>query len=238
MKTLFTKRTILHGLIICANVLVLTSCHSNQGKSALPLITERHECQLGTFTHLTGDVCPISLSIDFPVGGSRTLIDSLTAFLNETLYAYFENGDSTHEHAFATDRLEVNLAAQTDAYVTYEVNSIFFGEGVETATEWVTFAVSDGHRLAEIISEEGMLRFYREQPELASINIWEDILNHCYEDDSLVDIVCSVGLLGDSLAHQYAYAPGIFEDVKYPMDAIAPYLSREAQELLKPTTRR
>ena len=132
----------------------------------------------------------------------------------------------------------MNLAAQTDAYVTYEVNSIFFGEGVETATEWVTFAGSDGHRLAEIISEDEMRRFYREQPKLASLNIWEDILNHCYEDNSLVDIVWSVGLLGDSLAHQYVYAPGIFENIKYPMNAIAPYLSREAQELIKSTSRR
>ena len=77
-----------------------------------------------------------------------------------------------------------------------------------------------------------MLHFYREHPDLRSEDVWEDVLHHGSEADSLVDIVCSVGLLNDSITHQYVYAPGIFEDVTYPLNEIAPYLSKEAQKLI------
>ena len=147
-------------------------------------------------------------------------------------YAPFLLADSTDEHMFATDCLEMNLVAQTNAYVTYEVVEAFIGEGVEIAKEWVTFVKSDGHRLTEVISNPEMLHFYREHPDLRSEDVWEDVLHHGSEADSLVDIVCSVGLLNDSITHQYVYAPGIFEDVTYPLNEIAPYLSKEAQRLI------
>lgn len=77
-----------------------------------------------------------------------------------------------------------------------------------------------------------MLRFYREHPELRNADVWENLLNLAYDEDSLSDIVCSVGLLDDSLGHQYVYTTGIFEDIRYPMDSIAPYLTEEAQALI------
>lgn len=148
-------------------------------------------------------------------------------------YSPFFQTDSTEEHEFATDCLEIKLVAQTSTYVTYEVNNIFYGEGIETAKEWVTFSKSDGHRLNEIISNNEMMRFYREEPQLRSENIWEYLHNHWDEEKSPHDIVCSVGLLNDSLVHQYVYTQGIFEDVKYPLNKIAPYLSKEVQNLIK-----
>ena len=216
------------------------------------------------YKHLTGEVFPITIAIDIPVEGSGALVDSITTFFNENLYAFFDNGedrhlsyesvisknikwliehyrvayspyfpaDSTTEHEFSTDCLEMKLVAQTSAYVTYEINRIFYGEGTEIAKDWVTFVKSDGHRLKEIINNNEMLRFYREQPLLRSENIWENLHNHCDEEKSPHDIVCSVGLLNDSLVHQYVYAPGIFEDVKYPLSKITPYLSKEAKDLI------
>ena len=229
------------------------------------LVTERQECQLKHFKHLTGEIYPLTIAMDIPVKGTQLLIDSIAVFLNENLYAFFDNGeerhlpyesifsmevgklmehylkayspfflpDSTTEHEFATDCLEINLMAQTNTYVTYEVNNIFYGEGVETAKEWVTFSKSDGHRLVEIISNNEMLRFYREQPQLRNEAIWEDIFNHNSGEDNPHDVVCSVGLLNDSVAHQYVYAPGIFEYAIYPLDGIASYLTKEARELVQ-----
>ena len=266
MESLLIKQRISHGVIaVCTCVLLLTSCQIYKGTSTQPLITERHECLLKHFMHMTNEIYPLTVSIDAPVDGPQLLMDSVSVFLNETLYAYFDNGedcripyesvftgdvkqlvehyqkayasffqvDTTEIHEFETDCLEVNLIAQTDNYVTYEVNHIFYGEGIETTTEWSTFVKSDGHRLTEVISEYEMLRFYHEHPELRNDDVWENILYHIHHGDSLYGVVCSVGLLDDIVAHQYVYAAGIYEDVKYPTQAIAPYLSKEVQKLIK-----
>ena len=264
MKTTNMVSFFLGCLFCCVIALTLMNCQMNPGTASQALVTEKQECLLKHFVHMTEEAYPMTVAIDVPESGMQPLVDSVALFLNEALYAFFDNGenrvpfekvftkdvkqllehyrsayspfilsDSTEEHDFASDCLEVDLVAQTERYVTFQVNSVFYGEGVEIASEWVTFAKSDGHRLREVISEYDMLRFYREHPEQRSDDIWENLLNHCYEDDSLYDIVCSVGLLDDSLAHQYVYAAGIFEDVKYPLNSIAPYLSKEAQELIR-----
>lgn len=268
MESLLIKRSSFYGIIaLCAYVLSLTGCQTKKGTSTQPLITERHECLLKYFTHMTNEVNPMTITIDIPISGSQTLRDSLAVFLNEVLYAYYESSedchlpyesvfsedvkqlaehyrkayaaffqaDTTDVHKFETDGLEINLAAQTGTYVTYEINRIFFGEGVEIEKEWVTFVKSSGHRLTEIISENAMLRFYYEQSELRNKDVWENILYRSHNRDSLYGVVCSVGLLNDTVAHQYIYAAGIFEDVKYPVHAIAPYLSREVQDLIYKT---
>lgn len=266
METSLTKKNSIHGFIVaCVCVLTLTSCLTKNETNEQSLIVERQECLLKHFTHMTSEILPITVVIDVPLDGPQTLRDSVTAFLNETLYAYFDNGedrhvpyenvfsndvkqllehyykaysnffiaDTTDTHEFETDCLVISLVAQTDTYVTYEVNHILYGEGVETETEWVMFVKNDGHRLKKVISEHEMLRFYRENPELRSEEVWENLLNQTYDEDSLSDVVCSVGLLEDAVAHQYVYAPGIYEDSKYPLQAIAPYLSEEAQALIK-----
>ena len=266
MKVYKKKYSNCMWLITIVLIVVMMSCKGGKldDSKNLTLVTERQECVLKYFKHITGEVTPLTITIDIPVDGSQTLVDSITLFINEKLYNFFDDkenyhlpyenvfstdvkqltehyrkayasfstSDSTAEHEFATDCMEINMVAQTRTYVTYEVNNIFFGEGIETTKEWVTFVKSDGHRLAEVINDSEMLRFYREHSELRNEDIWEDLLNHCYEEDSLNDIVCSVGLLEDSIAHQYIYAPGIFEDVKYPIDGIAPYLTKEVQNLI------
>lgn len=261
MKTLLTK----HGgiLIACLSVLMLTNCQPSP-KDSQPLVTERQECVLKDYTHITGEVFPLTINIDVPVEGPQALVENITDFLNEELYAFFDNGtgtipyeslyskdanhlaehyreayapfftaDSTETDFFKTHCMEIKLAAQTKTYVTYQVDYIYFGEGVEVMTEWTTFDKSDGHRLQEVISDAEMLRFYREHPELRNEDVWSYIRLYNQEDDAPSGLSGSVGLLNDSLAHQYTYAAGIFEDMTYPLDIIAPYLSEEAQELIK-----
>ena len=248
-------------IIICAFLLMLTSCRTTPKGNDQQFVTENHMCVLKNYTHITTEVLPLYISIDLPVKGPQQLMDSLTVFLNQTLYHYFDNGDdrhlpyetvyskdvnqlaehywdtykrfflndSTDEHEFESDCLSVILCAQTDSYVTYEVDRLFFGEGDEVSKEWVTFLLSDGQRLKEIISNKDMLRFYEEHPELRSHDLWEQILSH----DEGTDFVGEVGLLNDSVAQQYVYAPGIFEDVRYPLDIIAPYLTKNVRKLIK-----
>jgi len=76
-------------------------------------------------------------------------------------YSPFFLADSADQHEFLSDCLAMNLVAQSNTYVTYEVDWIFFGEGNEAAKEWVTFVLADGHRLKEIISNKNMLWFYK-----------------------------------------------------------------------------
>lgn len=264
MKTVSIKKNFNVIIAACVCVLTLTSCQTKNETRKHSFVVERHECLLKHFTHMTSEVLPVSVAIDAPIAGSQAVRDSVTVFLNEVLYAFFDTGeerhipyesvfsenvrllaehyrkayapyfhaDTTDTHEFETDCLKVTLVAQTDTYVTYEIGHIFYGEGVEIETDWVTFVKSDGHRLREVISEQEMLRFYRENPELRSADVWENLLNQAYDKDSLSNVVCSVGLLEDTVAHQYVYAPGIYEDSKYPLQAIASYLSEEAQALI------
>ena len=244
-------------LALCTMVFILTGS-SLKGRH---VVTERQECELIGLMLNTGEFCPLTISVDVPVSGSRRVIDSIVVFLNESLYAYFDDGmdhhipyervysrnpgrlisdyweayapffpgDSIDVHEFNSDCLEVNLAAQTDDYVTYEIDRIFFGEGIETEMEWVTFSKADGHRLTEILSGRDLFRFYRDHPEHRNAVIWEDVLYRLRETDGADEITGCIGLLVDSIAHQYVFAPGIFEDVRYPLGAVAPYLSRKVQ---------
>jgi len=249
-------------LFVLAGILCrLTSCCTIQNGNGQQFVTENHMCVLKNYTHITTEVLPLYISIDLPVKGPKPLMDSLTIFLNQVLYHYFDNGDDRHlpyetvyskdvvqlvehyrdtykrfflndstiEHEFESDGLSVTLCAKTDSYVTYEVDRIFFGEGDEVSKEWVTFILPNGHRLREIISNKNLLRFYEEHPELRSSDIWEHIQFH----GEGIDFVGEIGLLNDSVVHQYVYAPGIFEDVRYPLDVIAPYLSKNAKKLIK-----
>ena len=253
-------KTYQNFFIACALLLMLTNCCTIQKANGQPLVVENHECFLKNYTHITTEVFPLYISIDLPVKGEQPLLDSLTNFLNDALYHFFDNGDDRHlpyktvysddiehliehyrdaykpffladssvEHEFSVDCLEMKLVAQTETYITYEMDWIFFGEGAEVSKEWATFVRANGHRLTEVINNKNMLRFYKKHPEQRSEEIW----NHIHTYDSKEYLVGYVGLLSDSISHQYAYAPGIFEDAHYPLEVIVPYLSKEAKALI------
>ena len=251
-------------MIVCVFLLLTGGCRPEQGARGQAIVTERQACFLKDYMHLTEEVFPLTIEMDIPVKGSGAVMDSITAFLNETLYQFFDDSQECHlsfedvfskdtkqlaahyreayapffrsdgmdMHEFSSDCLEVYLAAQTDTYVTYGIHSIFYGEGLEIATEWVTFFKSDGHRLAEVISASDLLSFYENHPEYRNEDIWEAILDQNQDEVRMLTILDgSVGLLEDSVAHQFVFAPGIFEDVYYPLTAIAPFLSKEARQL-------
>lgn len=243
--------------------LLIVGCVTNTTTDDGTVATERQECFLKHFTHLRENDCDLVITADLPVKGAKTVIDSITVFLNEQLYEYFDKGedgfrlpyetvfsadiphllehyrdayspyfdaDSTHICEFATHCLELNMVAQTATYITYEINNVFFGEGIEEARSWVTFAKADGHRLRSVISPENLVRFFQEHPEQRNSDIWNDIQSKTENNESLR--VFNVGLLNDSLAFQYVWTTGAYDDSKYDLTTLRPYLSTEAQELI------
>ncbi len=258
-KTKASLRLILAGMM---TMILTIGCTSYQKANIGLLTTEQQVCRLKSFTHLRENDSEMGISADIPVEGPQSLIDSVTVFFNEELYRYFDNGENIHvpyERVFSTDLanltnhyrkiytafydennldvtefnthwLELNLAAQTETFVTYEVVWNFMGEGLEQARSWTTFVKKDGHRLKEVISTENMLRFFQDHPETRDSGVWENVQWKLAHDG--VFWLDNVGLLTDSLALQYFWNMGIFDDFFYDLRTIKPYLSKEAQELV------
>ena len=214
-----------HTLFLCVLALLLTGCRASR------LVVETRERVLDVFTLPTGESSDMTVSIEYPVKGPQCLLDSITTFLDESFGRYLVSGFPAGED-YEFHCLAVKVAARTDAYVTYEIDRIFFGEGLEILMDWVTFARSDGHRLPEIISEAALVRFYKEHPEYRSRDIWEHVVWTSREYDHPLEIGGTVGLLKDTVIHQYVYAQGIYEEVVIPLKAIAPYLSEETRRLI------
>lgn len=249
------------AFFVVSAVFLLVGCSSAIKKQDDSVIIERQECFLKHFTHLSESDCDLSIAIDIPVQCPQPLIDSITVFLNEQLYMYFDtpdgslpyksvfstdlrtlvehyrdayspffNSDSTQICEFQTHCLELNMVAQTASYVTYEIVWIYFGEGLEEQRSWATFAKSDGHRLKEVATTEEMARFFIDYPEQRNDDVWEDVRNRASEGNSYS--LNNVGLLNDSLVLQYSWCPGVYEESKYPLQLVKPYLSSEAQDLI------
>ena len=241
--------------------LVLTGCATNCKTTDKPYAVENHHCFLKHFTHLEPNDYDMYVAIDIPVNAPKAITDSITVFMNEELYSLFDNGEDRHlsyEKVFSTNLtnlaehycdayrpfydedepyiteyvhwLELNMVAQTETYVTYEVLCGFMGEGLEELRSWTTFVKKDGLRLKEVISSENMLRFYEDYPEFMDFDIWCDVQHDLTEGFSFS--LDNTGLLNDSLAFQYFWNMGIYEDYKYPLKYLKPYLSEEAQALV------
>ena len=258
MESKMKRMMVFVGVLLMA-ALAMQSCKSNDGESVQPLVVERQECVLKNVKHpMTGKPYDIGVVVDVPTEGQQVLVDSIMAYLNKTLYAFFESGEKEflpfdsvcssdsrqllrhYQEAYQKfyvndstlsghDFLEVVVAAQTDSYVTYEANWSFHGEGVETSQDWKTSRKSDGQSLEEVVCTENMIRFLEEHPDKRSEDVWADI-QHKMKDS--VEFADNYGLLGDSVAHQHCYANGIFETVKYDLKAISPYLSKETKDLV------
>ncbi len=235
--------------------LLSVSCTSNRMTDNKPFAVERQICPLKHINFFDFDEFDATIYIDYPVNAPKKLTDSVTAFINENLYEYFEDGDEIHipyQNVYSTDLphiaehywdayrsfydkndltyhwLDMNLVAQTDTYITYEVVRSFKGEGVHEFRRWTTFVKNDSHRLKEVISNENLLRFYEDYPELmGSENLYE--LQRCISEgyDG-----CVKGLLSDSLACVFLDNTG-HEDIDlYDLKVIKPYLSKEARKLV------
>ena len=237
------------------------SCATNCKTTDKPFAVENHHCFLKHFTHFEPNDSDMYVAIDIPVNAPKAITDSITMFINEELYSLFDNGKDRHlpyEKVFSANLsnlaehycnayrpfydedepyiteyvhwLELNMVAQTETYVTYEVLCGFMGEGLEELRSWTTFIKKDGHRLKEVIRSENMLRFYEDYPEMIAADIWCDVQHDLTEGFSFS--LDNTGLLHDSLAFQYFWNMGIYEDYKYPLKYVKPYLSEEAQALV------
>ena len=234
-------------------VLIEAGCASNREVSQ-PVV-ETQTCVLKHVNFYDLDEYDMAITIDIPANIPPMLTDSITAFINERLYDYFDNGEDIHlpyksvytsdlrhlanhywnsYRSFYDERnpdfdwLDLNLVAQTDSYVTYEAVNAFRGEGIHEFREWVTFVKEDGHRLKEAISCEDMKRLCVDHPELVDDGILCDIQ---YRQAEGYGVMYEVGLLNDSLAFMYVWGNTGHDDVyKYDMRIIKPYLSEEARK--------
>lgn len=124
----------------------------------------------------------------------------------------------------------VIMVGQTDAFVTYEISTLYLGEGATNIREWFTFYKDDGRRAQSVITMDGLLRFFDEHPEERNelYGMMEELMK--YGED--VEGRSAFGLSGDKVMHQLRI-PGDIYYAEYDLEVIKPYLSEEAKELLK-----
>lgn len=127
--------------------------------------------------------------------------------------------------------LTVTLIEQTDKFVTYELVSLYLGEGANYYTEWFTFSKADGHRLSKVVDTAEVSKLLKHTSG-TSHDVWDDV-EYRFSIGGEVDWRCNFGLTQDTLWCQYFYAPGIEETFPFDMKTARPYLTEEAKELLK-----
>ena len=239
----YTKKYQLLLIVSCLVAAFLTTACSSHRKSVEPFTVEKEVCFLEHVNFWDIDEFDLTVTVDVPVNAPKTLTDSITAFLNERLYEYFDGISESHpsyESVYSSDLAhlaehyrdafqplqpeyswhDLYLVAQTDTYITYEEVWSFRGEGIHESYEWTTFVKEDGRRLKKVISKTDLERFFEDYPELEGSDMGD------YES------AISTGLLEDSLAFVYAWGGGHDDIYYYDLHLIKPYLSEEAQKLV------
>lgn len=129
------------------------------------------------------------------------------------------------------DYLAITLVEQTNSFVTYEISRYFIGEGDCEYLDWITFYKRDGHRLPEVIRNDQVVDLLKCSSG-TDYNVTDDV-EYRLSIGGEVAGRCSFGLTTDSLRCQYMYAPGIVETFSFDMKTACPYLTEEAEKLLK-----
>ena len=127
--------------------------------------------------------------------------------------------------------LTITLIDQTDKFVTYEIVSLYLGEGSCYCYEWCTFSKADGHRLRTIVDDEHVTQLLKLTSGTEN-DVWDDV-EFRFSIGGEVSWRCNFGLTTDTLWCQYFYAPGIEETFPFDMKTARPYLTEEAKEFLK-----
>ena len=233
-----------------------------------PFVVERQEC---VFQFMVGFIpshdIDIGFTVDVPVGGGKTVVDSVMRFINEAVYGFMESGDGsdfTPEQVYCADGKQfakhyydaykplvsdtcyemeegpgrfcdpeyfsVIMVGQTDAFVTYQIGTLYLGEGALFFCEWFSFSKDDGHRLQNLITTENLLRFFEEHPEEEN-DISDEMKALIYNGYS-IEGGSTFGLTGDKLLHQFRI-PGDIYDAEYNLEVIKPYLTDEAKKLFE-----
>lgn len=225
-----------------------------QGQSeSQMLIVERQQFQLTAHDpYINKGV----FAIDIPISGSQQLIDSLKVFFNHVLHNHLEssletswNLDSVHftekemyqdnlmgmmsyyedkykpfeEELEAPVSFNLFLIAQTESFVTYGMNCCA-GRGAVFYCH--TFSKKDGHKLGETITKANLLRFMGEHPEI----------ENPFSETGIPDgdwAFFDLGLLEDGAICVNESWQNYYYAQKFDYKDLMPYLSKEAQELIK-----
>lgn len=229
------------------------SSEEKQNKNSIDLVVEEQKDSVRINGNNNG--FPISFIIDVPTDGPRALVDSVTAYVNKELYdacesctPHFEEDKATfsEEEMFTKDAknllslylkkyrpviedgvsdiwdeysFSLKMVAQTESFVTYCMECSYCAAHCGIEKDYVIFDKNDGHLVREIISDKNLTQFLKDFPEYMT-----NINNDVYGGGGLFDNHFSLIILAEF--HDYFL-------LDIPYDKILPYLSPEAQELVK-----
>ena len=147
--------------------------------------------------------------------------------LEEQLSSTYQ-GKIEHDGGYWTSFI---LLAQTDSFVTYGVENYYCGGGCGSHFYCYTFSKKDGHRIKDIITWEDILRFIKDHPKASHpFGQWDieaDPKSVEYGMDYDIGLLDEELLLVcEDLANHYNLAKISYKD-------ILPYLSKEAQDIVK-----
>lgn len=150
--------------------------------------------------------------------------DAYKPFISDTCY----ESDGVPGCFCEPEYMSVTMLDQTDAFVTYEIGTLYLGEGASCIREWFTFNKSDGRGLQHVITTENLLRFFKEHPEEKNelYGMMEEMME--YGED--IEGRSAFGLAGDKVYQQFRI-PGDLYDAEYDLEVIRPYLTEEARSL-------
>lgn len=155
--------------------------------------------------------------------------DAYKPLIADTSYEF--EGDGSPGPFTEAVYLTITLIDQTDKFVTYEIVSLYLGEGGEYCYKWFTFSKADGHRLRTIVNDEDVPPLLKCATG-TDYNVWDDV-EFRLSIGGEVSLRCAFGLTSDTLWCQYFYAPGIEDTFPFDMKTARPYLTEEVKKLLE-----
>lgn len=242
--------------VVAALSLAFTGCANNdfyetkQTADLLVVMRDKVDFELDGI-----DECKIVM--DVPINGPKYLVDSVMHYLNHQLHeiceevfsrnapleeVYSNDPHSLLEHYKASykpyfDRESfwgmeywtMLLIAQTDSYVTYGLENYHCGGSCGSEFYCCSFSKYDGHRIDEIINVKSLARCLKKHPEIDHpFNEFQYEHGHFIDSDCIGVGLVEEGLLcvNEDFANHYT-----FRIIDY--DEIFPYLTKEAQKLVK-----
>ena len=198
-------------------------------------------------------------AVDVPIKGPQPLLDSIKAFMNETLYKMCEIEEDTPRYSteevytdnmynlltsyankyagYLKENLEwfvcnnIFLIAQTESFVTYGIEC-YHGSG-STGSEFYcyTFSTKDGRRVKDIMNWQDIKRFIDDHPNAEHpFDQWQlESDGKANEEWNLYD----VGLLCNGLLLVNEDQANHYVIGTIPYKEILTYLSKDAQNLVK-----
>ena len=256
-----TKKWYLIFVAISIGVL-LSNCKSEQSESTTDLIVvEQIDSVFGDNGYNNYEWA--AFSVDVPVNGPKTLVDSVMVLINREVYKmceyciefvdspdeyvayceediYTDDGKLLLKHyldryrasiadsLWNTFGLTLKMEAQTAKYVTYGMEFFHCGASCGSEKYYYTFDKNDGHIVKEIITNDNLVKFFKDYPRYVSKNEYswrfspeDTCANTCF------------GLLQENFSLAIVGLYNHFFTVDVPLSQILPYMSLETQELVE-----